>query len=810
MTDAHWVRIKNLFEDAIEQPPEALEAWLDANCADDDAVRRQLESLLAAHRAAGEFIETPAIAAIGAARAVADALAPHVRTAMTGRRLGPYRIVGELARGGMGVVYLGERDDATFRRQVAIKMMSSGLAHPALVGRFDAERGILASLEHPNIARLLDAGTDEGGTPFVVMEFIKGIPIDVYVREQRLSIRRRLELFLAVCDAVQYSHQRLVVHRDIKPGNILVTADGVPKLLDFGIAKLLDESAGRAGRTRTEFRALTPESASPEQIRGDPVTVATDVYSLGVLLYRLLTDRSPYRASPTTDADMVRVICDEDPIRPSDAVSTGAAAGGQNALSARDIATRRREIAGDLDLITIKALRKEPARRYGTVERFAGDIRRHLRREPVEAVPDTWRYRAGKFLRRHRVGVTATGAVVLTVVAGLAGTLWEARVARLERARAERRFNDVRGLAHSVMYDLHDAIEPLPGSTAARELLVQQALLYLDRLAADEGSDVSLQRELAAAYTRIGTVQGYAGRDNLGRSKASLESYRKALAIGERLARAVPGDPGVLDDLARGHRSVGLLLSQTGDSRGALEHLRTAVAIHQRLADQRPADTARQVALAESYQSLGDGLVTTEDWPGVLEMRLKVLPLLRSAVERGRGEAGLRRSLALAYKRLGAIQAKLGHFPEGLEAYRAALAIEEARLAAHPDSPEARLDVSFSVSDVGFILWQSGDRRAALQQVLAGPGRARGPRARRSEEPAHHACARGDARPDGHDPIGAGHPPDGDRGFPRGAGRVQSHRRGGPGECTGADQSRAGARTPRHGVRRHEGPRASH
>jgi serine/threonine protein kinase len=716
--DERWLRIKALFASALEQPPDGLTAWLDEHCGGDGALAQELASLVSAHRAAGAFIETPAIESTGAARAVVDRLAPAVQAAFEGRRLGPYRIVGELARGGMGVVYLAERDDQAFRRQVAIKLMHGGVVYPALVARFEEERRILASLEHPNIARLLDAGTDEGGTPFVVMEYVEGTAIDRDVRERRLGIAERLQLFCAVCDAVQYSHQRLVVHRDIKPGNILVTREGVPKLLDFGIAKLVDQSSAMTETTRTEFRVLTPESASPEQMRGEPVTVATDVYSLGVLLYRLLTDRPPYMLKGRTDAEVMRAICEVDPPKPSDAVAESQAGdpGTGAALSAREAAARRRELSGDLDLITIKALRKEPDRRYPSVARFAEDIRRHLRGEPVEAAPESRRYRAGKFIRRHRAGLAAALAIALTIGAGLVATLWEARAAGIERERAVRRFNEVRALAQSLIFELHDAIRPLPGSTAARELLIRRALEYLDRIKAEPGADASLQRELAQAYIRIGDVQGDASQANLGQPMAALQSYRKALAIREGLARSAPSDRVARDDLARIHRSIGLVLSRTGDTNGALAELREAVSIHEELLASRPADPAFESALATSYQALGDALVPLEDWSQMLALRRKTLPLARHAAESAPDDLDRRRALAIACKRLGAIEAKLAHFAEGLQAYREALAIDEARLASNPASPEARMDVTFGMSDVGYILWRSGDARAALEQ----------------------------------------------------------------------------------------------
>jgi eukaryotic-like serine/threonine-protein kinase len=715
MTGERWLRVKELFDAALGVGRETLADWLDDRCGADADLRHELETLIAAHDRAGAFIEAPAILAAGAAHAVvAGTPAP---SQMVGRRLGSYRITGELGRGGMGVVYLADRDDETFRKQVAIKVLGGG-GHPALAERFDAERRMLASLDHPNIARLLDAGRDDFGTPFVVMEYVEGVRIDDYARERRLSTRHRLELFCTVCDAVQYSHQRLVVHRDIKPGNILVTPAGVPKLLDFGIAKLLDPDAADSQRTQTGLRALTPESASPEQVRGEPVTVASDVYSLGVLLYRLLTDRSPYRRTPTTDIEIVQAVCEEVPAKPSDAVARGGmgAEAAESEASAPRGTAARRELAGDLDLITIKALRKEPERRYASVERLASDVRRYLKGDPVEAAPDSWRYRAGKFIRRHPAGLSSAAALFVTMGLGVGATLWEARAARIERARADRRFSDVRSLATSVIFELHDAIAPLPGSTAARELLVRRALTYLDGLAAEAGSDVSLQRELAAAYARLGEIQGGVGRTNLGLGAASLASYRKSLALYERVATVTPSDAAALDAVARAHRPVGALLDRMGDGKASLDHFKNAVAIHEGLLASRPDDAQLQVALASSYQGMGDTLATLGDWPRVLDMRQRACSLLRQAALRAPRSGEVQRSLALANKRLGAIEAKLTRYPEAVEAYRQALSVDEARLAAEPHNPEAQSDVAVDVSDLAYILWKSGDRRVALAQ----------------------------------------------------------------------------------------------
>ena len=302
---ARWQRIKSLFDQAAAIPGDERQAWLAHACGDDEALRDEVEGLVRAHLDAGRFLEHGALAVPGAARVIVEATRPpSPETPASGPRFGEYRILRELGRGGMGVVYLCARDDERFEKLVAIKVMSGGLVDPIVSRRFLDEHRILASLDHPDIARLLDAGTADTGVPYFVMEYVEGEPIDTYCVAQRLSIRQRLTLFGRVCDAVQYSHEHLVVHRDIKAGNILVTRDGSPKLLDFGIAKLLEPGGFDPQVTKTSLRALTPESASPEQIRGEPVTVATDVYSLGVLLYRLLTGRSPYRGDMRSESGL--------------------------------------------------------------------------------------------------------------------------------------------------------------------------------------------------------------------------------------------------------------------------------------------------------------------------------------------------------------------------------------------------------------------------------------------------------------------------------------------------------------------------
>ncbi len=428
MTPERWERLASLFDEARAVPLEEREAFLDGACAGDESLRADVERLLVAHDRAGDFIASPAISRISAATSADN------DPAIVGQTFGPYRVLREIARGGMGAVYLAERVDGEFQRRVALKLIKRGMDTDLVLQRFRAERQILATLEHPHIARLLDGGSTEDGRPYFIMEYIEGQPIDEYADARRLSIRERLELFLEVCGAVEYAHRHLVVHRDIKPANVLVTTDGVPKLLDFGIAKGFDPSDDQSTGTITAVRLLTPEYASPEQVEGRRATVTSDVYSLGVVLYRLLTGHSPYRLDshdPMTVADAVRT---HDPERPSTVVGQTTGTIDRRARRLEDdralatnagsIARLRQELRGDLDTIVLMALRKEPDRRYRSVAEFADDIRRHLDGQPVRARPDQLGYRTAKFLRRNRTSVLASTIAVATLVLGVGIAAW--------------------------------------------------------------------------------------------------------------------------------------------------------------------------------------------------------------------------------------------------------------------------------------------------------------------------------------------------------------------------------------------------
>ena len=698
MTSGEWRQVRGILEQALETAPGERSRFLDQACQGDTALRAEVESLLAAdEQASREFLEGQAIDEVTAVAGEPHSSMPSLE----GVRIGSYRVLEEIGHGGMGTVYRAVRADDQYSQQVAIKVMRGGWGDAATIERFRAERQILANLQHANIARLLDGGTADDGRPYVVMEYVEGRPIDQYSKAHKLSMRARLELFRTVCSTVAFAHQRLVIHRDIKPGNILVTEQGEPKLLDFGIAKILDDEQAGGEATVTMVRLLTPEYASPEQVRGTPVTTATDVYSLGVVLYGLLTGRRPYGIANRTPHEMVQAVLTEEPERPS-AVVSGA---------------EQRRLRGDLDNIVMKALRKEPERRYASVEQFSDDIRKHLEGLPVSARPDTVMYRSSKFVRRHRVAVIAAGLAVLALLGGMAATLRETYIAREERRRAEQRFNDVRKLANSLLFEVHDAIANLPGATPARKILVDRALEYLDKLAKEAKGDLSLQRELAAAYEKVGDVQGGFRSSNLGDKAGSIASYRKALAIREAIARGEPDTVAAQRELLRTHGLLSDALMGSGDVQGSVDQLKQLLPIAEKLSAADPGNLANQRNLALAYLDYGFKRSSLGDATGGLEDCRKAVGMLESVAARDPKDKRNGRVLAVAYDRLGELLVTYQkQHAEALAMYEKALAAERALLEHDPRNTDIRRMTAWETMRTGEEIAAQGDATKALDR----------------------------------------------------------------------------------------------
>jgi len=629
MTPQEWREVKAVLQTALELGWQERLNFLDSACAGRDSMRSEVESLLQSHECGETFLEQPV--AIDAA----DFLVGISPTGEIGRRLGPYELLEQIGEGGMGAVYRAVRADGMYNKQVAIKVIRGGLSTDFFISRFKNERQILARLEHPNIARLLDGGITDEGLPYLVLEFVSGMPIDQYCVRRNLSIAERLKLFRVACSAVQYAHRNLVVHRDLKPGNILVTEDGIPKLLDFGIAKILDpgQEEPERDRTLTVMRVMTPDFASPEQVRGEAITTSSDVYSLGVILYLILTGRRPYHISSTAPLEIIQSVCEKDPGKPSTAIArapepakTAKSGSGESAPRQTNTTLEqnklRRALAGDLDNIILKAMRKETDRRYATVEQMSEDLRRHLEDLPVIARKDTPGYLASKFIARHKAGVAAGLAVGLTLIAALMITVHEARV-------AQRRFNDVRTLANSLIFDVHDSIKDLPGSTPARKLIVDRALQYFNSLAQESDNDLALQRELATAYERVGLVQGHYLQNSLGDTQGSLISYQKALAIRERVG-AKSREPNDRLALAGARRLVANQQWALGHYAEARDNVVAAVTIAEALRTVYPTDPNVLKELRSDYKVAGQ--IQGADYAGGIGNPAEVEEDLRKAL----------------------------------------------------------------------------------------------------------------------------------------------------------------------------------
>jgi serine/threonine-protein kinase len=543
MSQEYWQRLEGLFHEAAQMETQGRAEFLAAECADDPELRLRVESLVLSSQDSGDLLGE----VIGGAAAAVSGVAP-------GERIGDYDIVRKLGEGGMGSVYLAVRADDEFRKQVAIKLMRSDFLHRSSLRRFRTERQILATLEHPGIARLLDGGATPSGAPYVVMEYVDGKPVDVFCRELGLSVREQLELFLKVADAVSYAHRNLVIHRDIKPDNVLVTAEGDPKLLDFGIAKLLDPGQSPASggqtsaQTMTMERLMTPEFASPEQARGEAVTTQTDVYSLGAMLYKLLTGRSPLRITGTRAAEIEREISETAPQRPS------LAAGKTGTWNSLGRGERR-----DLDTILLTALHKEPARRYATVDNMAADIRRFLDGFPVSARGDSLGYRTVKLVRRHPLATAALAAVVLMVVG-----FSVAMGVLAERARKEARTaNEITEFLEGI-FESNDPNSGRGDQVSARELL-DRGTAQLDQKLKDEPAI------LARLYDTVGALY-----NDLGLSQKAEELLKRSIEV--RRSRLTLDD----DAAAQTLDNLGDVATDLSLYDDALRYYHQALAIHQR------------------------------------------------------------------------------------------------------------------------------------------------------------------------------------------------------------------------------------
>ena len=660
----------------------------------------ELQRLLA--DAGSDFLEAPAWQYIEP---------PDAAHAAPPARLGPWRIEDEIGRGGMGTVYRAVRDDGAFAQTVAVKLIRPELASAQLRRRFESERRILASLDHPNVARLLDAGATAQGAPYLVLEYVAGEPVDRYCDANAFTIEQRLAIFRQICGAVHVAHQKLILHRDIKTANVLIDAHGAPKLLDFGIAKLMVQEAEQREFTMMGFaRPLTPQWSSPEQLRGEPLSTAADVYSLGVLLFVLLTGRFPHTDTGMSPEVFAAAIESAPP------AALRAAARG-NAPPGVAVSKLR----GDIERIARKALAPDLRERYPTVAAFDADIERLLAGKPVEAHARSFAYRFGKLLLRHRVASSAIAIAVVGLVTATAFSLRQAALAEHERQRAERRFDDVRRIANVVLFDLNDSLANISGTLAVRQLLVANALRYLDDLARETDREPELLTELAAAYERIAEVQGMPSWPSQGRTGDALASLRRALEMHHRAAGERVGDSAPKFAEARVLTNIGSILAARGDSRAAFDaHRQSEKVLNAIPLDAH--DPGWQLMLARVQVATGDAVWELGDIPGAAGHYAVALATARQGHALFADAVSIERQIGVAEQRLGDAAAAQSNWQVARTHHAASLAIDEALLGRDPGSLELQRDLGTDWSRVGavaFMLGQHKDALAAHERALA-------------------------------------------------------------------------------------------
>jgi eukaryotic-like serine/threonine-protein kinase len=662
--------IQRLFEAALDVPEKSRTAFVESQTSD-PALRNEVLSLLLHEKSAETFFEV-------AVRSEASSLVSS-RDWQAGREVGNYRIVSMLGRGGMGAVYLAERADGNFEQRVAVKVIQSAIPAGFLLDRFQKERRILAQLNHPNIAGLFDGGKTADGSPYFIMEYVAGESIDTYGARLQLSLNDRLKLFLKVSEAVQYAHQNLIVHRDLKPANILVNADGQPKLLDFGMAKVLD--GAESGDNQASTRVMTPEYASPEQIRGDRITTSTDIYSLGAVLYTLLSGKPPH------------CIGNLSPLKAA------------QAIAAADFVPIE-SIPSDINAVLKKALHTDPVRRYRSVDEFTGDIVRYLETRPVLAAPDSWGYRVTKFMRRNWVAGGAIAAVITALGIGIGIAMWQAR-------RAERQFSNVRRLANTFLFDFETAIHNVSGTTKARLLVVNTATEYLNRLDAEAGGDRQLLRELADSYKKLGDIQGKLTVGNVGQYKDAVTSYRKSLALRDTLGDERSNDSRIeasylfnLVDLMGVERFAG--------NPAEAEHLRAKAAkLVDRWIRSDTTDPDLLTAAASAYSDFSAAQRLGEHFELAEVNARKNLVLLTRAYQMDSGNLARLRTLASAYVGCGYVELDAARYAAAIDYFNQGNELLQQALASHPRDASLRRMRMVFLQKIGEATGRLGKRRGS-------------------------------------------------------------------------------------------------
>jgi len=695
-----WKRINDLFHNLLELSPDVQLKKIELLRQDEQDLADELKQLLEAHHNSSTFLSGT----------VADDISVR-----KGERIGPWEIREEIGRGGMSTVFMAQRVDGQFNRKVAIKFLHGLFPGKSTAERMKAEQNILAQLDHEHICKLLDAGITANGRPYFIMEYIDGVPIDRYCRDQKLSVDKILDLFEQVCEAVRYAHQRLIVHRDLKPGNIMVGSDGKIKLLDFGISKIVsDEPELDITETKTALHLMTPEYASPEQVKYEAVTTSTDVYSLGLVLCKLLTGKLPYRLEQKSPLEIGSTVLETEPKKPSTLVldtdkDSRKSENDKPGAGAKLVKTLR----GDLDNIILMALRKNPERRYTSVDQMLRDIRNFRSDRPVQARPESPLYLAGKFIKRNRTGVIVAACVALVLCLAVIFSVRQAAIANNQRQIAETRLYDLRDLTGSLMFDIHDAIVPLPGSTPARELIAEKVTEYLDRLAEVEGNSPDLNIQLAASYRKIGDLLGNPTTSNLGRIDDALKSYQRAEVYLERISFANGEEPQELT-----HQKAVLfekksdVLAAKGELAKAETIQRRSVALFEKVM-QQTSNKQPEFSYAISLLKLGDLLghpnFTNLGMPdSSLVYYNRAENIFSEHLEESPADLRNVRYSGLIFERIGVIHDYIGRDEEALANLRKSADIRDLYIEMDPLNTNAIRDRAISYEKMGKIYQQQG------------------------------------------------------------------------------------------------------
>ena len=681
MDQEKWLRIKEIFQSAIQIPENQQAAYLESTCGDDTEVFNEVREMLASHKDDTDFLEAPMILN------ALDLIKAETESEVAGKQFGAYRIEREISRGGMGVVYLAARADEAFQKQVAIKVLKPGMATTEAINRFHQERQTLAHLDHPNIVKLIDGGTTDDGLPFYIMEYVQGVPLDEYCDLHRLSIFQRLRLFNKIGAAIEYAHRNLIIHRDIKPANILVTGQGEPCLLDFGIAKLLDPAIAPELNihTQTEQRLMTPEYASPEQVRGQRLNITSDVYSLGVLLYRLLTGHSPYRIKQNNSWELSRAVLEKEPERPSHffrrkenefAYSehcTGKTLGHICETRGSTASRIQRILTGDVDSIVLKAMRKEPKKRYHSVGQLCNDIECFLKGLPVTARKDSFRYRTGKFVKRNKLAIGVACLFVLIIVGGITGIYWQYRIASTQRDIAYE-------AANTMVTRIAEYLRNAGTSTPELIVLFEDALNIFDQLYSSQPKNINLRRKAASTCRQIAEHYSL-----LGKYPEALKYLKHAEVHCDFIFEETSVNLIDLEEMATIFHVGGVLYQFLGKADTSKIYFERALKIFEDLPD-------LSILHPKGLKCLGLVLIQHGDYKyfgGDLKQAAKYYSrsqlVLKSLIEKQPGEADYLSPFATTLERQGDIFYYLGKIDSSCLFYEMALAVRKDVVALQPN-----------------------------------------------------------------------------------------------------------------------------